>query len=61
MSDQENGPRDAGHFCLGAPQLREQTANGRPVDILPFDEEDAAHAGDIRAKLERKGTPIRVL
>jgi tRNA(fMet)-specific endonuclease VapC len=26
--------------------------------ILPFDAEDAAHAGDIRAVLESKGTPI---
>jgi tRNA(fMet)-specific endonuclease VapC len=29
------------------------------IVILPFDEEDAAHAGDIRAHLESKGTPIR--
>ena len=29
------------------------------IDILPFDAEDAAHAGDIRAHLESKGTPIR--
>jgi tRNA(fMet)-specific endonuclease VapC len=28
------------------------------IVLLPFDEEDAAHAGDIRAKLERKGMPI---
>lgn len=28
------------------------------VDILPFETEDAAHAGDIRADLESKGTPI---
>jgi tRNA(fMet)-specific endonuclease VapC len=28
------------------------------IDILPFDAEDAAHAGDIRAHLESKGTPI---
>lgn len=26
--------------------------------VLPFDAEDAAHAGDIRAHLESKGTPI---
>ena len=31
---------------------------GLGVDILPFDAEDAAHAGDIRAHLESKGTPI---
>jgi tRNA(fMet)-specific endonuclease VapC len=28
------------------------------IAILPFEAEDAAHAGDIRAELERKGTPI---
>lgn len=28
------------------------------VSVLPFDTEDARHAGDIRAVLERAGTPI---
>lgn len=28
------------------------------IVVLPLDAEDAAHAGDIRADLERKGTPI---
>ncbi len=28
------------------------------IAILPFDAEDARHAGDIRAALEGKGTPI---
>lgn len=28
------------------------------IDVLPFETEDAAHAGDIRAHLERQGTPI---
>jgi tRNA(fMet)-specific endonuclease VapC len=28
------------------------------VDVLPFEAEDAAHAGDIRARLEAAGTPI---
>jgi tRNA(fMet)-specific endonuclease VapC len=28
------------------------------VTIAPFDAEDAAHAGEIRAELEAKGTPI---
>jgi tRNA(fMet)-specific endonuclease VapC len=28
------------------------------IAVLPFDEEDTAHAGDIRAYLESKGTPI---
>lgn len=29
-----------------------------PVDILPFEPEDAEEAGEIRAELERLGTPI---
>ena len=28
------------------------------INVLPFEPEDAAHAGDIRAYLERRGTPI---
>jgi tRNA(fMet)-specific endonuclease VapC len=28
------------------------------IVVLPFESEDAAHAGDIRANLESKGTPI---
>jgi tRNA(fMet)-specific endonuclease VapC len=28
------------------------------IAIIPFEEEDAAHAGDIRAHLELQGTPI---
>lgn len=28
------------------------------ITVLPFEAEDAAHAGDIRADLESKGTPI---
>jgi tRNA(fMet)-specific endonuclease VapC len=28
------------------------------IVVLPFDAEDAAHAGDIRAQLEGAGTPI---
>jgi len=28
------------------------------IAVLPFEDEDAAHAGDIRAHLESKGTPI---
>ena len=31
---------------------------GLGVDVLPFDAEDAAHAGDIRTYLESMGTPI---
>jgi tRNA(fMet)-specific endonuclease VapC len=29
-----------------------------PIQVLPFDAEDAQEAGDIRAALERAGTPI---
>jgi tRNA(fMet)-specific endonuclease VapC len=28
------------------------------VTVLPYEEEDAATAGDLRAELERRGTPI---
>ncbi len=28
------------------------------IGVLPFETEDAAHAGDIRAELEKAGTPI---
>jgi tRNA(fMet)-specific endonuclease VapC len=31
---------------------------GLGIDVLPFEADDAAHAGDIRAHLDRKGTPI---
>jgi tRNA(fMet)-specific endonuclease VapC len=31
---------------------------GLGVGVLPFEAEDAAHAGDIRAELETAGTPI---
>jgi tRNA(fMet)-specific endonuclease VapC len=31
---------------------------GLGIDVLPFEAEDAAHAGDIRAQLESAGTPI---
>jgi tRNA(fMet)-specific endonuclease VapC len=31
---------------------------GLGIDVLPFETEDAAHAGYIRAELERLGTPI---
>src|SRR5258708_17002662 len=30
---------------------------GLGIDILPFYGEDAAHAGDLLARLERQGTP----
>jgi tRNA(fMet)-specific endonuclease VapC len=50
-----------GHARSGRPAeadrlLAEFLAPG--IAVLPFDAEDAAHAGDIRADLERKGTPI---
>ena len=31
---------------------------GLGIEVLPFEAEDAVHAGDIRAQLERAGTPI---
>jgi tRNA(fMet)-specific endonuclease VapC len=31
---------------------------GLGIDVLPFEQEDAMHAGDIRAQLESAGTPI---
>jgi tRNA(fMet)-specific endonuclease VapC len=31
---------------------------GLGIDVLPFEIEDAVHAGDIRAQLESTGTPI---
>ena len=31
---------------------------GLGIAVLPFGSEDAAHAGDIRAELESRGTPI---
>jgi tRNA(fMet)-specific endonuclease VapC len=31
---------------------------GLGIVVLPFESEDAAHAGDIRADLESRGTPI---
>jgi tRNA(fMet)-specific endonuclease VapC len=31
---------------------------GGPIEVLPFGSEDADEAGDIRAVLERAGTPI---
>jgi tRNA(fMet)-specific endonuclease VapC len=29
-----------------------------PIDVVPFESDDAEVAGDIRADLERKGTPV---
>ena len=31
---------------------------GLGIDVLPFEMEDAVHAGEIRAQLESAGTPI---
>lgn len=36
--------------------LREFIGSG--IEVLPFEAADAEHAGDIRALLERQGTPI---
>lgn len=35
-----------------------QTLEQLPFEILPFEQNDAWHAGQIRADLKRKGTPI---
>jgi tRNA(fMet)-specific endonuclease VapC len=35
-----------------------QSFLGLGIDILPLETEDAAHASEIRAQLERAGTPI---
>jgi tRNA(fMet)-specific endonuclease VapC len=29
-----------------------------PLTVVPFDDDDATHAGDIRTHLERNGTPV---
>jgi tRNA(fMet)-specific endonuclease VapC len=49
----------------GAAKSAKPVENRREVEglaarlsVLPFDEDAAAHAADIRADLERKGTPI---
>jgi tRNA(fMet)-specific endonuclease VapC len=47
----------------GAFKSARQVENAGRIDalqfqILPFDREDARHAGDVRAALERAGTPI---
>ncbi len=39
-------------------RLLEQFLDQLGIELLPFETEDAAHAGDIRAHLERSGTPI---
>ncbi|MEQ1602906.1 MAG: type II toxin-antitoxin system VapC family toxin [Methylophilaceae bacterium] len=40
------------------PRLAALTALLRPIQVLPFDSECAAHAARIRAELEAAGTPI---
>jgi tRNA(fMet)-specific endonuclease VapC len=35
-----------------------EVVDGLPLTVLEFDKEDARHAGEIRALLGRKGTPI---
>ena len=47
----------------GASKSRRQTENHARIDalrfsILPFDAEDARQAGEVRATLDRAGTPI---
>lgn len=41
-----------------ANRQRLETFIAGPLDLLPFDEEDARFAGEIRATLEAAGTPI---
>ena len=41
-----------------ASQTQLERLLSRGLAIAPFEEADAAHAGDIRAHLEAKGTPI---
>ena len=43
---------------LAEPRLAALNALLRPMQLLPFDSECAAHAAQIRAALEAKGTPI---
>ncbi|HXO69511.1 MAG TPA: type II toxin-antitoxin system VapC family toxin [Bradyrhizobium sp.] len=51
-------------FGIAKSNRREQSERllerflGLGIDVLSFDAEDATHAGDIRAHLESKGTPI---
>ena len=42
----------------GDPRLAALAALLRPMQVLPFDSECAAHAARIRAELEAAGTPI---
>jgi tRNA(fMet)-specific endonuclease VapC len=52
------------HYGLGKSSRRAESELqlerflGLGIDVLPFETEDAVHAGDIRAELERRGTPI---
>ena len=50
------GAAKSEHRAASEAALDEFLASG--IAIAPFDAEDAAHAGDIRAHLEAKGTPI---
>jgi len=53
-------------LCYGAAKSARPERNARriadflagPIEILPFEPADAEEAGDIRAALERAGTPI---
>jgi tRNA(fMet)-specific endonuclease VapC len=53
-------------LCYGAAKSAHPDRNAQriadflagPIEVLPFDVEDAGEAGDIRAALERAGTPI---
>ncbi|MGH7246797.1 MAG: type II toxin-antitoxin system VapC family toxin [Pseudomonadota bacterium] len=51
-------------YGVAKSQRRQQNADAladffaAPIRLLPFDSDDAREAGDIRAALERAGTPI---
>lgn len=52
------------HFGIANSARRQENAErvaiflNAPIEILPFEPEDAAEAGEIRAELKRAGTPI---
>ena len=50
------GVARSGHRADNTQRLRSFMSGA--VTVLPFEEEDATTAGDLRAELERRGTPI---
>jgi tRNA(fMet)-specific endonuclease VapC len=50
-------------LCFGAFKSQRRDRNlaivdGLRIEVIPFDQEDARHAGEIRADLAMQGTPI---